>query len=214
MNNTQHVFGLSSFHSFDSRILFTTDRVSFLEWIREAAPEYELRITPNLVPISGWEPMKNDSCFKFKVFDNRLELQQQTDDNIVQMNLLCRSWAEKYSFIASSINQRRRHVGTAENFNFQTTIYQEKLKEATNILHGLTHDLRFLNLEASYKNISLEDIAHRVILENDMFMGYLARTEFLRVKWLNKLQQSRNICDHNTIHTEFVRELYEYHLLS
>jgi hypothetical protein len=82
------------------------------------------------------------------------------------------------------------------------------------VLEGEISNLKFLNNEASYRNISLVELASEVILEHDMCMGYLARTEFLRVKWLDKLKRSRNTSEHRAICKEFIRELHEYHLLS
>lgn len=214
MINTQPIFGLNSLHNFDSRLLFITDKVSFLEWLREAAPEYELRITPNLISLGGWIDMNNSTCIKFKLYNGKLIEKEQVDPATSLINQLCVSWAEQYRFIVKEINHLRKHVGAAENFNFQSLVYQAKFKEAQGIIEGGSKDLKFLNLEAIYKNITLEELAHRVILENEMFMGYLARTEFLRVKWLSTLQQSRNIENHKIIRKEFLRELYEYHLLS
>jgi hypothetical protein len=192
-----------------------TDKVSFLEWIREAAAEYDFRITGNLVTVPGWVDMNNSTCVKFQMTpDGQLLEHTQVDFSMTEMNRLCVSWAEQYRFIATKINHLRRHVGIAETFNFQSAIYQEKLKEAQNIQSGNVDNLKFLNLEANYKNISLEDLADQVILENDMFMGYLSRTEFLRTKWLSKLQQSKNLQEHQTIRNEFSKELYDYHRLS
>lgn len=214
MINNQNIFGLNSLHNFDARLLFITDKVSFLEWLREAAPEYELRITPNLVFLKGWTDIDNSSCIKFKLYNGQLTEKEEVTSAIRLMNQLCVSWADQYKFIVKEINHLRKHVGAAENFNFQSLVYQAKFKEAQDIIEGCSKDLKFLNLEASYKNITLEEIAHRVILENEVFMGYLARTEFIRVKWLGILQQSRDIEEHKHIRKEFLRELYEYHLLS
>ena len=215
MNSIQYTFGLYSFHNFDSRIVFMTDKVSFLEWIREAAAEYDFRITGNLVAAPGWTDMNNSTCVKFQMMpDGALVEHTFVDPSVTAMNQLCASWAEQYRFIATKINHLRRHVGIAETFNFQSAIYQEKLKEAQNIQSGNVDNLKFLNLEANYKNISLEDLADQVILENDMFMGYLSRTEFLRTKWLSKLQLSKSLEEHQTIRNEFSKELYDYHRLS
>jgi hypothetical protein len=215
MNSIQHTFGLYSFHNFDSRIVFITDRVSFLEWIREAAAEYDFRITENLVTSPGWSDMNNSTCVKFQMMPNiSLVEHTQIDSSVAAMNRLCVSWAEQYKFIAAKINHLRRHVGIAETFNFQSVIYQEKLKEAQNIQLGNVDNLKFLNLEANYKNISLEDLANQVVLQNDMFMGYLSRTEFLRIKWLGKLQCSKSLEEHQQIRKEFLKELYDYHRLS
>lgn len=214
MNNTKPSFGLFSFHNFDSRLLVISDNVSFLEWVREAAAEYELRITKNLCLFDGYKDMDNNTCIKFKVDSGKLIEQQSADAVISDMNRLVLSWADNYKNIVNTINHQRKHLSTAFNFNFQTVIYQSKFKEAQNILKGNANDLKFLDSEAIYKNISLHDMAQRVILENDMFMGFLARTELLRVKWLKTLQISRNIKEHQTIRKDFTRELYEYHLLS
>jgi hypothetical protein len=214
MIKNQHMFGINSFHNFDSRLLFITDNVAFLEWLREAAPEYELRITPNLILLNGWVEMDNNTCSKFKLYNGQLTENDNVDPNTSSMNRLCTSWADNYRLVVKEINHQRRHLGSVENFNFQDVVYQAKFKEAQAIVNGHTEDLKFLNLEAIYKNITLEELAHRVILENEVHMGYLARTEFLRVKWLSTLQQSRNIEDHKTIRKEFLRELYEYHFLS
>jgi hypothetical protein len=188
--------------------------MAFLEWLREAAPEYELRITPNLILLNGWVDMDNNTCIKFKLYNGQLTENDNVDPNTIDMNRLCTSWADNYRLIVREINRQRSHLGSAENFNFQDAVYRAKFDEAKAIVNGHVEDLKFLNLEAIYKNIKLEELAHRVILENEVFIGYLARTEFLRVKWLSTLQQSRNIEDHKTIRKEFLRELYEYHFLS
>jgi len=215
MSNLLAAFGIRSQHNFDSRLLFITDKVAFLEWLRGTAPEYDFRITANLVRLDKWNSnITNDNCFKYKIVGSKIEEQLESDSTIIEMNKLCRSWIEHYTFFVGVINQQRRHVGVAENFNFQSVIYQEKFKEANDILQGNTSNLKFLIFEATYKNISLEELAHRVILENDMFMGYLSRTEFLRVKWLGTLQKSRSIEEHKVIRTQFLGELHEYHRLS
>jgi hypothetical protein len=214
MNNSPNIFGINSYHNFDSRLLFVTDNIPFLEWLRQAAPEYELRIISNLTTLDGWCDIDNFNCSKFKVFDSRLDEQPTTDDSITKMNELCRSWADVYFVVVGMINKRRRHLSSAHNFIFQSVIYQEKFKEAQDVLDGKFSNLKFLNNEANYKNISLTELASQVMLEHDMYIGYLARTEFLRIKWLDKLKLSRNITDHKVIRKEFIRELHEYHLLS
>jgi hypothetical protein len=45
-------------------------------------------------------------------------------------------------------------------------------------------------------------------------MGFLARTETLRVKWLSKLRDSESIEENEKILIAFRREMYEYHKLS
>lgn len=214
MSNLSATFGIFSQHNFGSRLLFVTDNIPFLEWLREAVPEYELRIISNLTTLSGWCDMNNFKCSKFKVFDSKIEEQSTTEDSILQMNELCRSWADVYTTIVTLINKRRRHLGSSQNFIFQSIIYQAKFKEAQDVLAGEISNLKFLNNEASYRNISLIELASEVMLEHDMYMGYLARTEFLRIKWLDKLKLSRNTSEHTTIRNEFTRELHEYHLLS
>jgi hypothetical protein len=214
MANSSNVFGLNSHHNFDSRLLFVTDNIPFLEWLRETAPEFEFRIISNLTSLDGWQAVNNSNCSKFKVFDSKLEEQLTTPDDIITMNTLCQSWANVYTTIVTLINKRRRHLSSAQNFIFQSIIYQAKFKEAQDVLAGKVNNLKFLNNEASYRNISLVELASEVILENDMFMGYLARTEFLRIKWLDQLKLSRNVIEHDNIRKEFIRELHEYHLLS
>jgi hypothetical protein len=100
------------------------------------------------------------------------------------------------------------------SFQLQNVIYQEKVKEAEQVLRGEIVNLKFLPSEAGYKNISIKELANRVIIEHEVAMGFLARTENLRVKWLDKLKSSVDIPEHNKILIGFKRELYEYHLLS
>jgi hypothetical protein len=100
------------------------------------------------------------------------------------------------------------------SFQLQNVIYQEKVKEAEQVLRDETVNLKFLPSEAGYKNISIKELANRIIIEHEVAMGFLARTENLRVKWLDKLKSSVDILEHNKILIGFKRELYEYHLLS
>jgi hypothetical protein len=100
------------------------------------------------------------------------------------------------------------------SFQLQNVIYQEKVREAEQVLRGEIVNLKFLPAEAGYKNISIKELANRVIIEHEVAMGFLARTENLRVKWLDKLKSSVDILEHNKILIGFKRELYEYHLLS
>lgn len=210
----KHLYGLICWHRFDSRILATSDNIAALEWIRESIPEYEFMITYNMTTHKGWhDDIAKENCFLYKYTIPAIEY-QGVDLEAKTMSDLVRSWLQSYTTIAGAINHQRRFVGAVDNFKFQTAIYQEKLKEAHSILAGNTNDIKFLKLESMHKSISLEQMAQEVILQHDISMGFLARTEMLRVKWLGKLKQSADINQHPAIIKEFQRELYEYHKLS
>ena len=215
MNNNQYYFGLYGFHHFNSRILFLSNDVAFLEWVREAAPEYELRISGNLASTDQWPALTASDYTNYEIHGHgKIIHNPNVDDATKFMHNVCVSWNKHYMFFLSRINHLRKHVGTAQNYNFQSLIYQQKLQEAQDIKKGLVKNLKFLNVESIYKGLTLDEMADRVILENDLFMGYLARTEFLRIKWLGKLKTSRDVLEHDNFRSEFLKEMYEYHQLS
>ena len=215
MNNTKFLFGLYSFHNLDSRLLIVTERVSVLEWLREMFHEFDLRMTPNLLTVNGWSPEINyNNCHEYKLHGLNLTHEHFINEDFMLASKLCKSWYSCYVSITNIINHQRKNLSAVIDLKLQEIIYQEKLNEAKNILEGKIENLKFLNLESNYRNVSLEIIASEVILQHDMYMGYLARTEFLRIKWLSKLKQSKIIEEHELIMNEFKRELNEYHRLS
>lgn len=215
MNNPQILFALSSFHNFDSRLLVISDRVSILEWLRETIPTYEFRVTTNLLPMNGYtKELTYTNSHLYKTIDQNVMLQSNTNTEIVEMSNLCRSWYEGYIKINNTISHQRKHLGAMWMFSLQDVVYQEKVKEAEKILNNQTEDLKFLPSEAGYKKMSLRELADRVLVEHEIAMGFLARTEHLRVKWLDTLKASTSIAKHKEILVGFNRELYEYHLMS
>lgn len=215
MNNPQILFALSSFHNFDSRLLVISDRVSILEWLRETIPKYELRVTINVLNMNGYtSDITYNNSHHYKTVDKTVARQETTSDEIVQMSNLCRSWYQSYIVINNTISHQRKHLGAMWMFALQDVVYQEKVKEAEKVLNNITDDLKFLPAEAGYKNMSLRELADRVLVEHEIAMGFLARTEHLRVKWLATLKASTDVNEHKEILVGFNRELYEYHLLS
>jgi hypothetical protein len=191
-----------------------SDNIAALEWIRESIPEYELMITFSLPNYKGWvDDVASTNSYLYRYSTTAIEYQGVNHEAKI-MSDLTRSWLYCYSTIANAVNHQRRFIGASDNFKFQPAIYQEKLKEARDILAGNLSDIKFLKLESMHKEISLENLAQEVILQHDISMGFLARTEVLRVKWLDKLKQSNDIDQHADIIKEFKRELHEYHRLS
>jgi hypothetical protein len=196
-------------------LLVISDRIAILEWLREADPKYEFRITNNIVNIKNYSTsITSNNCHNYKIVNGELVYQETTSDEIIQMSNLCRSWHQSYIIINKSINNQRNHLGAMWSFQLQNVIYQEKVKEAEQVLSDDTVNLKFLPSEAGYKNIPIKELANRIIIEHEVAMGFLARTENLRVKWLDKLKSSVDILEHTEIIVGFKRELYEYHLLS
>lgn len=210
----KHLYGLITWHRFDSRVLAVSDNIAALEWIRESIPEYEFIITYSMPSHKGWvDEVASDTCYLYRYTIPEIEY-QGVNYEAKTMSDLCRSWLKSYTTITNTINHQRRFVGAIDNFKFQTAIYQEKLKEAHSILEGKIDNIKFLKLEAMHKEITLEHMAQEVILQHDISMGFLARTEMLRIKWLGKLKHSADVDQHPGIIKEFQRELYEYHKLS
>ena len=215
MNKSTILFALNSFHNFDSRLLVISDRVAVLEWLRETNPKYEFRITPNIINIKSYSiDVTSSNCYNYKIVNGELVYQETTSDEIIQMSNLCRSWHQSYTIINNFINDQRNRLGALCSFQLQNVIYQEKVREAEQVLRGEIVNLKFLPAEAGYKNISIKELANRVMIEHEVAMGFLARTENLRVKWLDKLKSSFDALEHNEILIGFKREAYEYHLLS
>ena len=210
----KHLYGLLSWHRFDARILVVSDNIAALEWIRESIPEYEFMITYSLPSHTGWvDDVATANSYLYKYTIPAIEY-QGVNHEAKTMSDLARSWLDSYSKIATAINHQRRFVGAIDNFKFQTAIYQEKLKEARDVLAGCADNIKFLKLEAMHKQIPLEQLAQEVILQHDISIGFLARTEMLRVKWLDTLKKSSDLDQHAEIIKEFQRELHEYHRLS
>lgn len=215
MNNPQILFALSSFHNFDSRLLVISDRVSILEWLRETIPKYEFRVTTNVLNMNGYTTdITYNNSHNYKTVDNNVAYRESTSDEIVQMSNLCRSWYQSYIVINNTISRQRKHLGATWMFALQDVVYQEKVKEAEKVLNNVTDNLKFLPAEATCKKMSLKELADRVMVEHEIAMGFLARTEHLRVKWLDTLKSSTLVDEHKEILRGFNRELYEYHLLS
>jgi hypothetical protein len=214
MKKLPPIFGLYSFHHHDSRILVLSENLGVLEWMRETMPKCELRVSINLRNVKNWSDEINyHNSYLYRLSDGFIKLKDD-DATIKSVSLFCKHHLESYQQISSAINYQRRSLSSLENFKLQDIIYSAKLLEAKSILEGNTDNLSFLNQEAEERSISLDQIAKEVVLQNEIAMGFLARTEALRVKWLSKLRDSESIEENEKILIAFRREMYEYHKLS
>jgi hypothetical protein len=214
MKKLPPIYGLYSFHHHDSRILVLSENLGVLEWVRETAPKYELRVTINLRNLKNWaDEINYQNCYLYKVSDGTITLKSDYND-IKAASDFCKNKFESYQRIMAAINYQRRSLSSAENFKLQDVIYSAKVQEARDILEGKISGLIFLNQEAEHRNVDLVHIANEVLLQHEIFMGFLARTESLRVRWLSKLRDSTSIEENYLILKDFNRELYEYHRLS
>lgn len=212
--NKKFIYGFFSYHNFESRLIIISENISALDWLRECLPNYEFVTTFNLKNRDDWDPIINsDNCYLYKFTPAKL-YKLPDDSKSENMNRLCKSWLESYNFICNWINHQRKYVSEINNFQQQEIIYGMKVSEANKILNGIHDNIVFLKNESILKNVSLEKLAESVLLEHEIYRGFLARTEFMRIKWLNKLKSSDNILEHGNIIKEFQREMYEYHRLS
>jgi len=208
------VYGLVSWHNFDSRLLVLSDNSAALEWMRESIPRYDFTVTLNISQRSDWpENINNDNCHHYKITASKMILLGEHSE-AKSMNILCQSWLHSYQSICNSVNYQRRQIGNLDVFKHQHTIYQIKLEEARNILDNKLDDLKFLKNEALIKNLTLKEMANSVLLQDEIQRGFLARTELMRVKWLDQLKKSTDIEEHKKILKEVQREINDYHRLS
>jgi len=191
-----------------------SENLGTLEWMRETIPKYELRVSINLRNLKDWSDEINyQNSYLYRVSDGMIKFKGE-DAEIKTVSMFCKHRFESYHQIAAAINYQRRSLSSLENFKLQNIVYAAKVDEAKKILSGNIDELSFLNQEADSRSTTLDQIAKEVILQNEIAMGFLARTEVLRVKWLSKLKDSQSIEETEKILVDFRREMYEYHKLS
>ena len=94
----------------------------------------------------------------------------------------------------------------------QQFIYQQKILEAERVTKGNYDDLIFLSLEADEREISVEDLAEQVLLWRDIDFSFLAKTEILRIRWLEKYRKIIDKTDINidSFLKEVEKEIYDH----